>query len=368
MAKKQSELEYPVQVTDDLFAEGNAVLADTLKALTGEGEIRVALVADANVVQRTEGLGLKIGRYFQMHGIQLTASPVVLAGGEKTKADGFQSVIKVANALLEAGVGVRDLVLAVGGGTVLDVAGYAAAQVRGGLRVVRIPTTLAAMLDAAFAEVALVNGQEVKDAFRLPAKPAAVVIDPTFLKTVLDGVWRGGFAEAVRLAVVSDSALMKRLAKRAAAIRERDETAARETIAECLQVRAKKGGTPFALWAATRLESMSGFKMPHGYALAIAIGIECAYAVEQGLLKAADREFVLQTLTDCGALDGLVHSRHLLAQVENVLHGLDTLILTAGADAIVLPAALGKATKLQVPDREVYGRVLKTAFPESQST
>lgn len=366
MAKKQSEFAYPVHVTEDLFAAENPVLAETLKELAGEGEIRVALVADANVVQRTEGLGSKIGRYFQEKGIRLMASPVVLAGGEKTKADRFQSVIKVANALLEAQIGVDDVVLAMGGGTVLDVAAYAAAQVRGGLRVLRIPTTLEAMFDAAFSEVAMINGDEIKDAFRIAARPAAVLIDPIFTKTVLDGVWRGGFAEAVRLAAVTDAPLMKRLTKRAAAIRNRDEAALRETIDDCLAVRAKKGGTSFALWGATRLESMSGFKIPHGYALAIAICLDCAYAVEKGLLKQADQELICQALVDCGALEGLVHSHHLLSQTESVLHGLDTLRLTTGSDGIVLPAALGKPTDPQKPDREAYAKVIKTFLSASQ--
>ena len=57
----------------------------------------------------------------------------------------------------DAKLGVNDVVIALGGGTVLDVAGYAAAQVRGGIKVLRMPTTVASMLDAAFAEYAAVR-------------------------------------------------------------------------------------------------------------------------------------------------------------------------------------------------------------------
>ena len=100
----------------------------------------------------------------------------------------------------------------------IDVAGYAAAQIRGGVKVVRVPTTPAAMMDAAFAEDAAVDSPAVKDALRVPCPPAAVVIDPKFAATVLDGVWRGGIGEAVRQAAVRDGALMKRIAKGAGEI------------------------------------------------------------------------------------------------------------------------------------------------------
>ena len=365
MAKTPSETKCPVVVTEDVFGEENPILAKTLKALAGEGS-RVALVADSNVVQRTEGLGSRIGRYFQKHGIVLAASPVVLAGGEKVKADNFQSAARIANALVDAKIGANDVVIALGGGTIFDVAGYAAAQVRGGIRVLRMPTTVAAMLDAAFADSAALDAPNVKDAFRIPAKAAAVVIDTTFAKTVLDGVWRGGFGEAVRFAAVSDSALMKRLAKRAEAVKARDYGALKDTVEECVASRQKKGGTDFAQWGAARLEAMSGYKLPHGYAVAIAICIECAYAVEKKLMKESDQELVCRTLADCGALDGLVHSHHLLAQPESVLNGLNALALTLGSARYTVPGGLGKPVEVTDPDREAYAKVMKDFLSVAQ--
>ena len=77
---------YPVEFVEDAFGASD-VLADTLRKVTGSDEPRVLIVADMNVVQRIEGLGSKIGRYVQEHGIRLAGSPVVIAGGEKVKAD-----------------------------------------------------------------------------------------------------------------------------------------------------------------------------------------------------------------------------------------------------------------------------------------
>ena len=62
MARKSTEAKYPIKVVEDAFAEGGAALAETLKAVTGSEAPRVAVVADSNVVQRTDGLGRQMGR------------------------------------------------------------------------------------------------------------------------------------------------------------------------------------------------------------------------------------------------------------------------------------------------------------------
>lgn len=350
---------YPVSIVEDAFAEDNAALIETLRTLTGSLNPRVMLVADSNVVQRIAGLGTRIGKYVQTHGITLAGAPVVIGGGEKAKGDNMVSVYRVIDAAVEAKVGAGDVLLAMGGGAVLDVAGYAAAQVRGGVKLVRLPTTVAAMLDGAFATDAAVNRGAVKDALRVRSRPAAVVIDPTFARTVLDGVWRGGIGEAVRFAAVSDATLMKRLAKNAEALKARDWDVFVETVRDTISSRVKRGATPFALWCANRLEALSGYKLPHGYAVPIAICIDCAYAVAKGWLKEEDQEAVCRVLFDCGALDGLLHSRHLLTQADGILNGLDAWRLATGAEAITVPGGFGTAREDAQPDREVFRKVIK---------
>ena len=355
---QKSCFSYPVEFAEDVFGESVA-LADLLKKVTGSEEPKVLIVADMNVVQRIEGLGSKIGRYVQAHGIRLAGSPVVIAGGEKAKADNLQSALKVVSAILSAKLGRNDVVLALGGGAILDVAGYAAAQARGGVKLVRLPTTPAAMMDAAFADYAAVDSATVKDALRVPSVPAAVVIDTGFAPTVLDGVWRGGVGEAVRLAVASDSAFFKRMVKVLPAYRERDPEALAAIVADVCKVRAKKGATSVGLWSALRLESMSGYKLPHGYAVSIGLCIDLGYAVEKGLMKAADRDAVVGLLGECGALDGLNHSSHLLGQADNLLFGLDAWALSSGSPALALPAGLGKSKEDPDPDRELFRKVFK---------
>ena len=264
----------------------------------------------------------------------------------------------IANALVDARVGANDVVVILGGGTVLDMAGYAAAQVRGGLRVLRMPTTPAAMIDAAFASNAALNGPQDKDVFRVNCEPAAVVVDTLFARTVLDGVWRAGFGEAVRYAAVGDGKLMKRLAACADAYRDRDYETLREVVSACVASRAGAPTPPFALWCAARLESMSGYKLPHGYAVAIAACIDCAYAAQKGCMDAADRQLVCTALAASGSLEGIRHSQHILTRTEDIVRGLDGWALETGSPSIPLPGALGTSVEEPLPDRDAYMKVI----------
>lgn len=355
----ENKKSYTVDFIDDMFNDENAAFSDILRSLSKSETPTVLLVADQNVVQKTQSLGTRIGRYFQKYGVKMASAPVVLSGGEKNKSDNFQSVMTLVSAMVDSKIGANDVVIALGGGAVLDVAGYVASQVRGGVKLVRVPTTPAAMVDAAFAEMAAVDHQSVKDAVRVPCVPDGIVIDAAFAATVLDGVWRGGLGEIVRHAAVKDSSLMKKFIKVVQKLKDRDMSAFKEILSAAVESRVKKGATEFALWSANRLESMSGYKLPHGYAVPIGICIDCAYAVEKKLMKESDQELVCRALADCGALDGLVHSHHLLSQADNILYGLDAWRLSKGAASIVLPAALGKSAVDENPDKEVLKKVIK---------
>ena len=365
MAKKNEDKGLIAKTTEDAFDEKNNVLADALKQVSGD-EPRVFLVADANVVNRTEGLGKKIGRYVQAHGIRLAGSPLVISGGEKIKADNFQSVMVAMDAMLESRIGCNDIVLVLGGGSVQDVAGYAAAQIRGGVKIVRMPTTVASMVDSAFSNTAAVDSVNVKDAMRVSSVPSAVVVDTLFAKTVLDGVWRGGISAAVRAGAVLDAPLMKKIVKLAGRFNARDYDAMVEIVDAAVAVRLKKGGSAFSDWSAFRLESMSTYKLPHGYATAIAICIDAAYAVDKGYLKSSDQEVICGVLAECGALDGLQHSRHLLSQPDSILLGLDAWRLSHGNEAIELPCGIGRLKIEESPDREALRRIITEFKDESE--
>ena len=109
---------YPVSIVEDVFAEENTALIELLRTLTGRDNPRVMLVADSNVVQRIPGIGTRIGKYVQTHGITLAGAPAVVGGGEKAKGDNLASVYRVIDAAVEAKIGAGDVMLALGGSAV----------------------------------------------------------------------------------------------------------------------------------------------------------------------------------------------------------------------------------------------------------
>ena len=358
---------YPVEIVEDVFGS-SPVLADVLKKVTGSDKPKVLIVADYNFVQRVDGIGAKIGRYVQEHGIRIAGKPIVIAGGERIKSDSMRCALRVISEMLSAKLCAHDVVLVIGGGSLMDIAGYAASQVRGGVKLVRMPTSPAAMIDGAFAEYAAVDSATIKDALRVPAVPAAVVIDLAFAKTVLDGVWRGGLGEAVRLGVVSDAALIRKIEKLLPDYLARKQEAFEEIVKAAVAVRQKKGGTNFAQWLAMRLEAMSSFKLPHGYAIGISICVDLSYAAETKRMKPADRDRIINLLGEAGVLDGIRHSVQHLAQTDSLLQGLDEWALGFADDPIALPTAIGKCELEEDPDRAVFEKVLKNMITSATRT
>lgn len=298
-------LNCPVEIVEDVFGA-----SDALARLIGER--KVLLVADSNVVQRTEGLGTRIGAYVRDHGLTLAGAPIVMGGGERIKMDNFQSASRVVEAALAAELEREDFILALGGGTILDVAGWAAAQVRGGVRLVRVPTTPAALLGAAFAETAALNTPQVKDAYVVPSVPTAVLLDCAFASTVLDGVWRAGLSEAVRLAAAHDAKVLTKLAPLAETYQAREGEVLATVVAETLALRKKKGATDLGLVSAAELEPKSGWKLPHGYAVAIGTLIELSRMAAVGVVSEKVVTAAQTILKQGGALDGARHSQHIL--------------------------------------------------------
>ncbi len=319
---RRNYLDYPVEFTLDAFG-ASSVLADMIEAFGKNGKApRILLIADMNVVEHTANLGTKIGRYIKEHKLELATSPVVISGGEKIKADNLQSVIKIIASTISAGIGSNDCILALGGGAILDVAGYAASQLMGGVRLIRMPTTPSSMMGGAFANYAAVDSLRIKDALQVPSVPAAVLIDPTFANSVLDGVWRGGISEAISYATLNDKVLLKTIKSLAKDYETRKLDALSEIIKKTVVSRAKhKSPRKMGEWIASRLETMSGYKLPRGYALAIAIEIEINYALERGEMTAKDVKLVHDTLKETGALDGLKFSEYLLSRTKELVDG-----------------------------------------------
>jgi 3-dehydroquinate synthase len=145
----------------------------------------------------------------------------------------------IAGHALAAGVRRDDALVAVGGGVVTDVAGFAAAIVLRGIAWNAVPTTVAGMADAAIGGKTGVDhalGKNLIGAFHFPR---CVLVDPSAAATLPDRDFRSGLVEAFKAAWIRDASLAARAATRVDAILARDESALVELVAGAVRVKAE---------------------------------------------------------------------------------------------------------------------------------
>ena len=145
----------------------------------------------------------------------------------------------------------------------------------------------------------------------------------------------------------------------AGAYRNRDAKALDDVVRLSFAARTGKGSTSFALWSAMRLQEMSGWKLPHGYAVSIGALVDLSYAVVTGVVAEKVRESVVGFFAECGTLDGLVHSQYLLQQTDTLLKGLDDWRRASPDGAIEVLTGVGKTKCVPELDNASLTEALK---------
>ncbi len=167
---------------------------------------RVSIVVDAGLV----AAGRRLARAFTAQGWKAPMAP--LPAGEGAKS--LRSLAKLYDFLLKTGHERRDPVLALGGGTVGDAAGFAAATFMRGVPLVQVPTTLLAQSDSCLGGKTGVNLPGAKNAVGAFHQPLLVAADVDFLATLSERDFRSGLAEVVKYGLVLDAAFARALARR----------------------------------------------------------------------------------------------------------------------------------------------------------
>ena len=305
---------YPVCFTHHVFAPENGTLADILARNRSGTHARALVAVDAGLSDAVPGLLRQIERYFRAHRsvLNLVRKPLLVPGGENAK-NGWASVREI---MTDAGTEHLDrhsFVVAVGGGSVLDMAGFAASLVHRGLRFVRIPTTVLAQNDAGVGVKNGMNDGGAKNFAGTFAPPYAVINDFEFLKRLPQREWIGGVAEAFKVAIIKDKPFFGYLCKHATALRNRDQAVMEKLVHKTAALHLRhiaSSGDPFEFgsarpldfghWAAHRLELMSNFTVGHGSAVAIGIALDSTYALLKGLIPIADHAAIIRGLAECG--------------------------------------------------------------------
>lgn len=305
--------DFPVVFTRDAFDPENVALAEVL-GRSGKGPHRVGLVIDAGLAAAMPGLADRARAYCAAHAavIRLVAPPLVVAGGERAKAD-FAVVEAVWKLTYEAKLCRQSFLVVVGGGAVLDAAGFAAATAHRGVRLVRMPSTALSQNDAGVGVKNGVNAFGRKNYIGAFAPPYAVINDHGLLATLPAREIRSGLAEAVKVAVVRDAAFFARLCELSQRLAALDSDALEEADRRCAVAHLEhiaSGGDPFEMgsarpldfghWAAHALEEATGGALRHGEAVAVGMALDTLYAARVGLLPGADADAVLDLLEKLG--------------------------------------------------------------------
>lgn len=354
--------DYPVHFTRNLFSKENPLLAEVMDRLGENRRHRAAVFMDEGVSRCHPGLAGDVIAYFKAHAdtLELGEFPFSVPGGEAAKA-GWRHVHRVIDAVTRLRLDRQSYVIAVGGGAVLDMVGFAAAIIHRGLRLIRVPTTTLAQNDAGIGVKNGINDQGQKNFIGTFAPPFAVLNDSRFLETLDFDQWIGGVAEAFKVAIIKDADFFRFLRKRAVALRHRDEDAMAEAIYRCAVLHLdhiRSSGDPFEFgsarpldfghWAAHKLESLSAYRIGHGQAVSIGICVDAYVAFKEGLLRREELDHILAGFIDAGlpVWDPLLEQRDPSGRLE-ILDGIDQFREHLGGRlTITLPDGIG--SKIEV--------------------
>jgi 3-dehydroquinate synthase len=320
-----------------------------------------AIVTDANVLPWAK----KVARGIKRAGVK---TPIhVMRPGERSKS--LDTLGDVLAFLERQKVDRGGCIIAVGGGTVGDIAGFAAAIWQRGIRVIQVPTTLLAMVDSSIGGKTGVNGLRVKNAIGAFWQPAAVVTDLAFLETLPPVSYRDAFAEVVKYAVAMDHSLFELLLKSRDELLARDKTALERVVFQCVMAKAlvvakdEREQGPRAILnyghtAGHALEAASGFRISHGRAVAFGMRVAARIALSMDLCGRRLVESQESMLTAYGLPDRAprVDMAKVLAAIPRDKKA------RRGKVAWVMPRRLGRAEPGHAVPPEIVRRILRKAL------
>jgi 3-dehydroquinate synthase len=290
----------------------------------------------------------------------IPTSRVVVEEGEISKT--YAGLTKVSEALIAAKIERNDLVIALGGGVVGDLAGFAAAILRRGVDFVQVPTSLLAQVDSSVGGKTGINSPQGKNLLGAFHQPVLVIADTAVLDTLSPRQFRAGYAEVAKYGVLGDEAFFTWLEKNHSDIFKGGSARERAIATSC---RAKAGvvsrderetgerallnlGHTFG----HALEAATGFsdRLFHGEGVAIGMTLAAQFSARLGMIGEADAARVERHLIEAGlptrlqdiagfAQEGLADAdalMALMAQDKKVKRGKLTFILLEAVGRAVI--------------------------------
>lgn len=306
--------EYPVYFTEGLFEEANLTFANIFMS-NPLYKSKIIFFIDSEVNKNHINLTNQIEKYFQKytHLPTMVEKPIIMAGGEITK-NNPNYLNKVYELIEEHKICRHSYILALGGGAMIDMIGYAASTAHRGINLIRVPTTVLSQNDSGIGVKNAINFFEKKNFLGCFTTPYAVINDFKFLITLDKRDWLSGIAEAIKVALIKDKDFFDFIEKNSTKLKTPyNMEPMKELIYRCSELHLNhigKAGDPFEKgssrpldfghWSAHKLERLTNYRLRHGEAVAIGIALDTTYSYLIGLLSEQDWKRILKTIKALG--------------------------------------------------------------------
>jgi 3-dehydroquinate synthase len=270
---------YPVHI-------GRGALKELRPTMTRIDPTAAVIVTDANVVSWAQAVAKTV------KASRVRAETYVVPATERSKS--LAALGDVLGFMERKRIDRGGCVIAVGGGTVGDLAGLAAATWLRGISLVAVPTTLLAMVDSSIGGKTGVNGRRMKNAIGTVWQPSAVITDIDCLASLPKNRYREAFAEVVKYAVAMDRGLFDLLRKDTVRLTAADGGALEDVIMSCATAKAlvvarderdlgARAVLNYGHTTAHAVEAASHFRIPHGRAVAFGMRVAARVSLAIGL-------------------------------------------------------------------------------------
>lgn len=324
---------YDVRIGSDLLARAGAEIAPLLR------RPRVAIVTDAHVA------GLHLAALEAALAAEGIASvSLTLPAGEATK--GWPQFERTVEWLLEQKIERRDVVIALGGGVIGDLVGFAAAVLRRGVRFVQIPTSLLAQVDSSVGGKTGINAPQGKNLIGAFHQPSLVLADISVLNSLPDRDFLAGYGEVVKYGLLGDAAFFDWQERNAAQIRARDPEALAYAVKRSVEMKAEivvrdeteQGDRALLNLGHTfchAFEAATGYsdRLLHGEGVAIGCALAFELSARLGLCAQEEPSRVRQVLSEMGM-------KVTLADIDGDLPDAQALLDLMGQDKKVIDGQL----------------------------
>ncbi len=292
----------PLTICPVHFCAGAGEVASRLAAAS-RGTM-LFLVTDRNV-HRLHGKTLE--RMLADRGARFRT--IILPPGERNKNRRTRD--RIEDALLRAGADRESLVAAFGGGVVGDLAGFAAATLLRGIRLIQVPTTLVAQVDSSIGGKVGIDHPRGKNLLGSFHQPEAILTNPGFLRTLPEKEYLQGMAEVIKVGLILDRRLVDQLRGSVRPIRGRNMPLLAGVIARACAIKGQvvaadereSGDRKLLNFGHTighAVEHASRYAISHGAAVAIGMAIEARIAFSLGMISRPDLSGVLDLLEAYG--------------------------------------------------------------------